>query len=463
VEILKKKKILLLNPPGDKLYIRDYYCSFSSKANYYWPPQDLIVLSGILGQEFDVQVIDAIINHKTEKDCLDIILNSDFKAIIFSTGTATMSSDFKLMEKIKQKKEIKIIASAGIMKFIGLEILKKYNFIDAVLLDYTEQDIISYLNGENNSPLKGIVYRKNNNFIEYKNRLSTKFKIPVPKHELFDFSKYRIPIAKNFPFTVVITSLGCPYNCAFCTAGAYGYKVRNADNVIKELKYLSQLRVKEILFQDPTFTINSKRVTELCKKMIENKLKFTWSCNADIKSLNEEKIYWMKQAGCHTVSIGIESGDDDILKKYSKMITLDQIKKAVDLLNKYKIKILGYFIIGLPGEDRESILKTIELSKQLNIDIASFTIATPDIGSRLREEALQKSWIPSDLDIFNSSDFPVIETEKLSKKEVWELRKRAIKEFYFRPSYIINKFFQIRTFKELKMTISNAIYLFKKS
>jgi len=460
---MKREEILLLNPPGDKLYIRDYYCSFSSKADYYWPPQDLIVLSGILNQEFDIQVVDAIINHVKEEECLDIILNSDFKAIIFTTGTSTLSSDLAMMEKVKKKKDTKIIASAGIMKFIGLEMLKKYDFIDAVLLDYTAQDIILYIKGERSLPLKGLIYRKNGQFVESEDKSAMKFTIPIPRHELFDFKKYRIPIARNFPFTVVVTSLGCPYHCGFCTAGAYGYRVREVDNVIDELKYLSKLGVKEILFQDPTFTINTKRVTELCQKIIENDLKFTWSCNADVKSLNTEKIKFMKQAGCHTVSIGIESGDDDILKKYAKMISVEQIKEAVELLNKHKIKILGYFIIGLPGEDKESILKTIDLAKQLDIDIASFAIATPDIGTSLREEALEKKWVSTDLESFDSTDFPIIETEKLSKEEVWKLRKKAIREFYVRPSYLIKRLLKIRNFRDLKITVSNALSLFSKS
>ena len=457
------KSVLLLNPPGDKLYIRDYYCSFSSKADYYWPPQDLIVLSGILSEKYKVEVIDAIINKISKEKCLDKILNSDYKAIIFTTGTATMTSDMELMEKVKKgKKDIKIIASAGIMKFIYKEFLNTYDFIDGILIDFTEKNILSYIDNDCSKPLGGLVYRKGKELVEYNERLPMKFTIPVPRHELFDFKKYKIPIARNFPFTVVITSLGCPYNCAFCTAGAYGYRVRGIDNVIKELIYLAELGIKEILFQDPTFTINKKRVIELCKKMIDNGLNFTWSCNADIKSMDEEKIYWMKKAGCHTVSIGIESGDDSILKKYSKMITVEQIRKAINLLNKYKIRILGYFIIGLPGETRESILKTIKLAKSLKIDIASFSIATPDIGTRLRQEAIEKGWIPPDALNFDSSEFPIIETEKLKKEEIWQLRKKAIREFYLRPSYILRRLFQIRSIRDLEITISNAISLLSK-
>jgi radical SAM superfamily enzyme YgiQ (UPF0313 family) len=458
-----KKSVLLLNPPGDKLYIRDYYCSFSSKADYYWPPQDLIYLSGLLDQEFSVQVVDAIVNRLSEDQVLDIVSDSEPVAIIFTTGTATMMSDIRLMERIKDDKDIRIIASAGILKFLGTDFLEKYPVLDASLLDFTEPNIIPYIQDETDSPLRGLVFRQNGRFMVSEEKPAARFQVPVPRHDLFDFDKYRLPIARRFPFTVVVTSLGCPYSCGFCTAGAFGYRARDVDGVIAELEVLAGLGVKEILFQDPTFTINTNRVVEICQKVIEHNLDFTWSCNGDIKSLNEEKIKHMRMAGCHTVSLGIESGSDEILQKYSKMITTREIKDMIRMLNDYKIRVLGYFIIGLPGDDRDSIRKTIDLAKQLDIDIASFAIATPDIGTPLRQEAMEKGWLASEAAVFDSTDFPVIETETLSKEDVWEMRNRAVKEFYLRPSYLLKKLRQIRSFRDVKGAVANAMSLFRKS
>ena len=457
--------MILLNPPGDKLYIRDYYCSFSSKADYYWPPQDLIYLSGILNEEYSVRVIDAIINRQTEDDVLSEIEDSGARALIFTTGTATMQSDLRLMERVKAKSDIKIIASAGILPFIGNEFLKRYEYVDALLLDFTSLDICVYIrsNEQLDDPLQGLITRKNGQFIQSTEKLLLTYTVPVPRHDLFDFKKYRIPIARRFPFTVVVTSLGCPHSCGFCTAGAYGYKTRDVDGVIEELRLLSRLGVKEILFQDPTFTINTNRVVELCSKMVENKFDFTWSCNADIKSFNEDKIKHMKAAGCHTVSLGIESGNEKILQKYSKKITTEEIKSTIRMLNEYKIRVLGYFIIGLPGEDEDSIRQTIDLAKQLDIDFASFAIATPDVGTPLRREALQKGWMRAEKDVFDSTDFPVLETGNLSKEDVWKLRSQAVREFYLRPSYLFKKVRQIRSFRDVKLAASNALSLFRKS
>jgi radical SAM superfamily enzyme YgiQ (UPF0313 family) len=133
------------------------------------------------------------------------------------------------------------------------------------------------------------------------------------------------------------------------------------------------------------------------------------------------------------------------------------------MLNAYKIRVLGYFIIGLPGEDEDSIRQTIDLAKQLDIDFASFAIATPDVGTPLRREALQKGWMRAEKDVFDSTDFPVLETETLSKEDVWKLRSQAVREFYLRPSYLLKKVRQIRSFRDVKLAVSNALSLFRKS
>ncbi len=458
-----RETLLLLNPPGDKLYIRDYYCSFSSKAAYYWPPQDLLVLSGILAERYEVEVLDAIADRVPEADCLERILSLSPKALVFTTGTATLKSDLELMRKVREARPgVRIIASAGILKWIGRELLERHPFVDAALLDFTEPGLLEYLAEGCRRPLRGMLCRRDGALVASDEKPSPHFEIPVPRHELFPFRKFRIPIARKSPFSVVITSLGCPYRCGFCTAGAFGYRSRTVDNVLPELEHLAGLGVKEILFQDPTLSISTNRVIELCQKMIDRGLRFSWSCNADINSLNEEKIAWMKKAGCHTVSIGIESGDDAILKKYSKPISTDRIRETVGLLNKHKIAILGYFILGLPGETREMAEKTIRLARSLKIDVASFAIATPDIGTPLRQEAIARGWIPSDLETFDSTEPPLINSGDMTRDEVWKLRRKAVRSFYLRPSFMLRTLGRVRSWRDLRNLVSNALSLLGK-
>ena len=460
---MAKPVVLLLNPPGDKLYIRDYYCSFSSKADYYWPPQDLIALSGILDSAFEVHVFDAIVSKATAADALRRVAALRPSAVIFTTGTATLRADLSLMDAIRRAlPQTRIVASAGIMKFVGRELLERNPSLDAVLLDYGDSGIADYLAGPGDKPGPALLVRTGAGIVAGPFPQTREFSIPVPRHDLFEFRKYRLPIARRFPFTVVVGSLGCPYRCGFCTAGAFGYKVRPVENILDELKFLARLGIKEILFQDPTFTINTRRVVELCRKMIETGLDFTWSANADLHALDEEKLVWMKKAGCHTLSVGIESGDDAMLEKYSKMITTDEVVRKVHRLRAHGIKVLGYFILGLPGETLASAERTIALAKSLPLDVASFAIATPDLGTRLRQEAVAEGWIRADLADWDSTEFPILETGALSRAEIWALRTRAVRAFYLRPSYILRKLAEIRSWRDLRQLAGNAISLLRK-
>lgn len=459
---MPKPAVLLLNPPGDKLYIRDYYCSFSSKASYYWPPQDLLALSGILDADFDVRVLDAIVPKRTIEDVLAAAADPALRAVVFTTGTATLKGDLELAGRIRAARpDLKIAASAGIMKFIGRDLMDRNPDLDAVLLDFSDSGLAAWLAGAP-PPQRGMIVRTAAGLVEGPLSKDREFAYPVPRHDLFPFRRYRLPIARRFPFTVVVTSLGCPYHCGFCTAGAFGYKVRAVDNVLEELKALTALGVREILFQDPTFTIATKRVVEICRGMIEAGLDLTWSCNADLHALDEDKMAWMKKAGCHTVSVGIESGSDEMLAQYSKPITVDEIRAKVARLNDHKIKVLGYFILGLPGETRESAERTIALARSLRLDIASFSIATPDLGTKLREEAVAKGWIPSAASFWDSSEFPMFETDGLTREEIWALRQKAMRSFYLRPSYIARKLGEVRSWRGLQVLASNAISLFRK-
>jgi radical SAM superfamily enzyme YgiQ (UPF0313 family) len=457
-----KPVVLLLNPPGDKLYIRDYYCSFSSKADYYWPPQDLIYLSGILDDRFDVHVLDAIASKICPEACFREILRLNPAAVVWTTGTATFRSDAALLDRCKAARPaLRSVASAGILKFVGREILESQPGIDALLLDFGESDLIPYLEGAP-GPWKSLLARVDGRIAGSDAPVARTFEVPVPRHDLFDFKKYKLPIAKRFPFTVVVTSLGCPYRCGFCTAGAFGYRIRPVENVIEELKLLARLGVREILFQDPTFTVDTRRVTALCRRMVEERFDFTWSANADLHALDKEKLRMMKEAGCHTLSVGIESGDDGMLKKYSKMITTEEIRDKTALINRHRIKVLGYFILGLPGETRASAEATIGLAKSLKLDIASFAVATPDIGTRLRAEAIEKGWISSDLLTWDSTGSAILETGGLSQKEIRALRTNAVHAFYLRPSYLLKKFLGVRSLRDFRGLVSNAFSLLRK-
>ncbi len=457
----KKTKIILLNPPAEGIFVRDYYCSFSSKACYYWPPQDLIVLSGILSEEFEIRVIDAIGQKMSARDCYKQILDSDFNAIVFSTGTATLENDIKFISDLKKERTFKAIASSAIFAFGGIELMDRFKVIDAAVTNLFNSGIGNYLNG-NFKDVKGMIYRDNVRIVIAnfdRNGVDIQFSIPL--HDFFVHHKYSFPFCRS-PFAVTIASIGCPFKCKFCIAGQIKFKLRGLNNLLEEINYIKSLGINDIFFADPTFTANKDYSIEFCKEITN--LKVRWVCNSDIYPLLDEGfVILLRKSGCHTIMIGVESGDGDILERYSDKTGFKEIKDAFKICKINNICTLAYFILGLPGETKSSVLKTINFSKELGCDFVSFDFATPDLGTELRRELIEKNIISSDLVYgWDPSKKPVYPIESLSQEDMVKLRNRAYREFYLRPSYIKNRILNLNSGKQLKDMLKGGLSLFLK-
>jgi len=161
---MDKKKILLLNPPARRVTFRDYYCSFTSKAYYYWPPIDLLVLSGILKNNHKVAVIDAIAEGLNSKDCQERVIAEKPDVIVFLTGTASWQADFEFIATVKKAMPAVIIASGGLLLHQGAEFMKRFDFLDAVLLDFTSGDILKFLEKQD-FQMGNLIYRRDGEII----------------------------------------------------------------------------------------------------------------------------------------------------------------------------------------------------------------------------------------------------------------------------------------------------------
>lgn len=443
--------ILLLNPPGEKLYVRDYYCSKVSKANYIYQPVDLLILSGILGLKHRVSLIDAIVERLSPKDCLSKIVLKKPDAIVALTGSVSIKEDIVFFTEIKKQLNCPIYASGDVLMEKGAEFLSHNDSIDGIILDFTNDAVLSLVEGTD-QPLEEIIYKKGGAIIKDSGNLKRgEFEIPVPKHEIFLNKRYSYPFISSFPFATVLTDYGCPYRCSFCIMGTLPYKYRSADNVIKELEYLHQFGIKEIYFSDQTFGAIKPRALKLCRAMTEKKFDFGWVCFSRADLTDESMLEAMKAARCHTIIYGVESGSNKLLQLYNKDITKDILRRTFSICKSYGIRTVGTFIIGLPEDDEKSILETISFAKELECDYASFNIYVPRMRTRLREE-IQKYGINSEVIkvMDQSGSYCVIDTRYLTKSEVLKLKNRAVRDFYFRPSYILKRFLQLSSIRDFK-------------
>ncbi|MGA1869804.1 MAG: B12-binding domain-containing radical SAM protein [bacterium] len=460
---MMKEKILLLNPPANSVCIRDYFCSKTSRSDYLFPPIDLLILSGRLSQNYSIELMDAIVEKIQFHTALDKISKMDLKAIICLVGAVNWESDITFVRRIKEVTSAKIICIGDCLLEKAKDLMSEYNYVDATLLDFSSADLLHYLNGDLNQ-IKNMVLRIDNVLIEkeIKRYRGHSFELPIPRHELFQGKNYRLPFVRGKSFTVVLTDFGCPFNCAFCVMPSLGYKYRQVDNIIEELEYIHTLGIEEIFFADQSFGALKERNIHLCTQIIKRKLNFRWICFSRADLLDRKSLELMKQAGCHTIIIGVESADPAILKMYKKYEDINYIKSVFELCRTMKISTVGTFIIGFPEDTRESCLKTINFAKELNCDFASFHVAVPRAGTGLRKKAVQMDLIDWDLrSMDQSGSIITMPSQKLSKEELLQLRRKAVKEFYLRPRYLLNRIIAIKSFKEIVEQMREGWYLLK--
>ncbi|MCI4626714.1 MAG: radical SAM protein [Candidatus Magnetoovum sp. WYHC-5] len=453
------KKVLLLNPPGKKLYIRDYYCSKVSKSNYLFHPIDLLMPSGMLAERYETFLIDAIAQRLTQSECLAMIDIISPDVIISLIGAVSFKEDMEYLKGLaKEGRQIIVSGDAAMEEPAAW--LNEHQFIDAVILDFASKEIAQFLTGE----LKGLssIVHRNDDWASYRRPVNEEFSITVPKHELFAGIPYRFPFVKHRRFSTVLTAYGCPFKCSFCIIGTLGYRYRTVDNVMEELRYIKKLGTKEVFFYDQTFGINRKRCLEICNRIKGYGFGFGWVCFSRVDVLDEEFLKNMATSGCHTIIFGVESASSEILKKYQKGYTKEQIRETFGLCKKYNIRTVATFIIGLPEETWQTASETIEFLKEIDCDFASFNVAVPRNNTGLKKEAINTGLIDSQLETMDQTGSEIaMPTKFLSKEDVLSLKKKAVKDFYLRPKYLLKRLKSITSVYELKEQIYEGISMFR--
>ncbi len=458
-----KKRVVLVNPPNEKTILRDMYSSTISKGLYNWPCTDLLVISGVLKDEFDVTFLDANTLRMSLGETLERIAVIDPLAVVCAIGNSVKNDDYDFIRRLRERiQSITICGTGGILFHNAENEMRALPEIDACLLNFTSNDIVKFLKGEF-SGMNNIVYRHNGEIVHAAVETNPNgFSYPVPLHEQLPLHRYRLSHGKAKPLTSVLTSYGCPATCRFCVAGKISYSYRSPDNIIEELDSIHRIGVKEVFFRDNAFCSSRNQGNELLDRMIERQYGFSWIADVRAVTLDSETVWKMKRSGCHALHIGVESGSPEILRKYNKGATLDHIRSAFALCKENGIKTVGYFIIGLPGEKTEDVMKTIDLSIELDCDYASFNIALPIVGTTLWEESVKMGWIDNNTDtIYDGSLNAQINSGDISNEEISALRDEAYKRFYLRPSYFLKKITGIRNIYQFKMLVLEFINMIR--
>lgn len=453
-------KILLLNPPGRKNYLRDYYCSTVTKSDYYYHPVDLLYLSGTLSREHEVYFLEALSRGLSQEETLKEVAEAAPDVLICLVSAPSFDEDHEFLMKLKnQNSKIKVIGTGDIFREFGAESFSMMPFLDATLVDFSTEDILIYLKRNDGRPVSNMVYRNHDQLVVGQEKHGNgSYSIPAPRYDLFSKNYYRFPFVVQSPFMTVLSDFGCPYGCTFCPISTLGFKLRPIPEVIEELKSLWAQGYREVHFRDQTFGVNKKRTRELCEAIKKELPRLTWSCFSRVDVLDEERAEVMSKAGCHTVIVGIEFDNDKLQKVFKKNINKGQMFQAVEVCHKHKIRVAGTFIIGLPEQDEDSILGTGQLSRLLKLDFASFNLATPRLGTTWRKSLLttgqikRDNWKMDTVDGTTAWVRPVINFSRLN----W-LRYKLEKDFYLSPPYILKRLYSLRSGVELQTFLRNGL------
>ena len=358
------------------------------------------------------------------------------------------------------------VIMGGIHPTLFPEEALKSPYVDFVVRhegDYTLPELIS---GEPYGKILGISFKENGRIVHNPSRplIENLDEIPFPAYHLLPLHKSRLTIGceKRSPAIMLLGSRGCPFKCRFCTTAGMGSKVRyrSPENIIEEIKFLMKnYGIKEVHFQDDSFTLNRKNVTRFCELIIKEKIDLSWLCMANIVAVDLEMLKLMKRAGCHQICYGIESGNEQILKNLNKNITLAQVRDAVRWTKEAGIDVRGSFIIGCPGETEETIKKTFNFMKELDLDLISLNILTPLPGTEIYKWAKENGYLMSEDWRDYTFTKSVIRLPTIAPETVDKYLKKIYRGFYLRPSYMFKRLLKIRNLNDIKMNLKALLVL----
>ncbi len=321
--------------------------------------------------------------------------------------------------------------------------------------------------------VRGIVFKDDNGIVQRTPPRPPIFdldRIPLPARDMLPMRLYGGSVARSSatPSHTLLTSRGCPGCCTFCNHRTFGNNLRyfSTDRVIEEFFQLrDQYGANAIQVMDDNFVSNHDFVHEVCKRLTNEKFDKPFSVEARADSVNPAVLKMLKQAGCDYIAFGVESGAQRILDFVQKRETLDQIRQAIAWAKEARLSIRGYFILGFPTETMAEMKETLRFAKELNIEVASFTLLVPFPGTvdwvRAQQSGTFDPWFfrKQILPEFNFPDQPFYVPAGMTAQELLKFHRYAYNSYYFRPRFLLKRLFAVRKMSELWVLAKGAYTL----
>jgi radical SAM superfamily enzyme YgiQ (UPF0313 family) len=433
------------------------------------PPASLLSVAAILEKEgVEVQLIDMVAESLSYEDTLARIKDFSPRMLGFTLTTYSFHSVMGWIKRFKAGTGLAILAG-GAHAIIYPDETMTHADIDYLVLGEADCPLPEFIkrfkDGGNFEGIKSFAYRKNGQVIIDKTTdiLQNIDDAPFPAIHLIKNELYGSILAQRKNYTALMSSRGCPYRCTFCDQKKVAYRMRSPQSFVAEVKrnYYT-FGIRDFDIWDSTFTANKQRVMDICELLEAEDMDINWCIRARVDSVNEPMLEALKRAKCKTVLYGIESSNHDILKRMKKDITTERVEHIVAYTKKVGLQTLGYFMFGYPGETRATMEDTIKFALKLPLDYVQMTILVPfpdtAIYEYYEEKGLGDYWSTFTLDLDFDQDIELIETE-LNRTQTVSIVSAAYRRFFFRPSIILRRLINIKTFSEFQRLFGGALGL----
>jgi hopanoid biosynthesis associated radical SAM protein HpnJ len=437
-------KTLFLNPPSFENFDGGAGSRWPAtrEIESYWYPVWLAYPAGMLEGS---RLLDAPPHHVSAEETIQIA--RDYEFLVLFTSTPGFPGDIQLAAKIKDANpQIKIAFVGPHVSVLPEKSLRDCPAMDFIVRKEFDFATVEFARGKPLEEIQGVSYRKNGSVVHTPDRPNVQDLDSLPhvtevyKRDL-DVTRYNVPFLL-YPFVSLYTTRGCPAQCTFClwpqTLSGHPWRKRSTDDVAREMAKAREYwpNVREFFFDDDTFNIQKARTIELCAKL--KPLNLTWSSTSRVTT-DYETLKAMKEAGCRLMIVGYESGDPQILKNIKKGATVERARQFTKDCHKLGLVVHGDFILGLPGETRDTIRNTIQFAKELDVETIQVSVAHAYPGTELYDYAVQNGFMISENKMVDEGGHQLahIQYPGLPAEEILELVHRFYDQYYFRPKAII--------------------------
>ncbi len=371
----------------------------------------------------------------------------DFKPewVGFSATTSGFLDGYELASHLKSvNPEIRTVFGGVHISAMGAPLLEDFEHIDFLCMGEGELTMEELAAGDDPGGIHGLAWRENGKPVTNPPRTQVPDldDLPFPAYEkLQGFPNgYRLPMFSYIrtPGATMITSRGCPYQCSFCDRTVFGrrYRYNSAQYVYEHMKYLrSRFGIRHINIYDDLFTTNRQRIVELCTLLTEKPLGVQCNCAVRVGHADDELLGMLKEAGFLQLSLGVETGDPELLKTHKPGVDLEEIKDTVKRIQDKGLRAKGLFMMGLPGETEASIRKTSDFVISLGLDDMNMSKFTPFPGAPVWSTITQEGTFDNDWKKMNCLNFVFVPKGMDSAEQLDQLYNEHVKRFYTDPGW----------------------------